>query len=337
MAPGMPQTHAHRDKERPLRGSAPGAERIASSSRRGGPSRTSAVAGVRITHADRPMFPSLGTSKEELAEYALAIAPWMVPHTRGRPLTLVRCFDGVEAPCAFMRHAHSWGPKALRRVHIREKTKVGEYLVADTAEALVALVQMDVVEVHTWNARIETLETPDRVVFDLDPGPGVGWEPVVAAAKLLRELLRLLGLESFVKTTGGVGLHVVVPLAPRAGWDECLAFARAVAQAMARVDPGQFTASMVKSVRPGKIYVDYLRNHRAASSVAAYSARAKPYAPVSVPIAWEELRPSLRSDGYTIENVLARVRAMKRDPWAGYDAARQRVTASLRKALGVAA
>lgn len=335
----MPPAQPHPAPEhpaRPLRGSAPGAERIASSQRGGGPSRTIEVDGVRITHADRPMFPRLGMSKEAFARHAEAIAPWMVLHTRGRPLTLVRCYDGVEAPCAFMRHAHSWGPKQLRRVDIREKTKTGEYLVADTAEALVALVQMDVVEVHTWNARVQTLEKPDRVVFDLDPGPGVGWERVVAAARLLRALLARLDLESFVKTTGGVGLHVVVPLVPRAGWDGCLAFARAVAHAMARVDPSQFTASMVKSARAGRIYVDYLRNHRTASSVAAYSARARPLGPVSVPIAWEELRPSLRSDAYDVTNVLARVRAQRRDPWAGYDLCKQRLTTSMLRTLGAA-
>jgi bifunctional non-homologous end joining protein LigD len=184
---------------------------------------------------------------------------------------------------------------------------------------------MDVLEVHTWNATVDHLEKPDRVVFDFDPGPGVRWEKVIEAARLVRSLLRRVGLESFVKTTGGVGLHVVAPLEPRAGWDECLDFARAMAHAMVEIDPGTYTASMAKSARAGKIYVDYLRNHRAASSVAAYSTRAKPNASVSVPIAWEELRPSLAPDAYTVQNVLARMRGLKKDPWAGYDALKQRL------------
>jgi bifunctional non-homologous end joining protein LigD len=232
-----------------------------------------------------------------------------------------------------MRHGHSWGPPALKRVLIREKTKTGEYLVADSAEALVSLAQMDVLEIHTWNARVDHLETPDRVVFDLDPGPGVPWARVVEAARMVRELLGRLDLESFVKTTGGLGLHVVVPLLPRAGWDECLGFARAVAKTMERLDPHSFTASMVKRARTGRVYVDYLRNHRAATSVAAYSTRARPDATVSVPITWEELGPDLRSDVFTAPGVLERVRRRRREPWEGCDRLKQRLRPSQLRAL----
>jgi bifunctional non-homologous end joining protein LigD len=292
------------------------------------------VAGVRITHADRPMYPALALTKEDIARYYEAIAPWMVPHVSDRPLTLVRCPGGAEAPCAYMRHLHSWGPAPLRRVMIPEKTKVGEYLVADSVEALVALVQMDVLEVHTWNTRVAHLEEPDRLVFDLDPGPGVPWNRVIGAAHRVRAVLAGVGLKSFAKTTGGKGLHVVVPLAPHAGWGECLAFARAVAAAMERNDPRTFTASMVKRARKGRIYVDYLRNHRTASSIAAYSARAKPEGTVSVPVPWDELTWELRSDAFTLRNIEQRVRSWKRDPWEGYDFAKQRLRASMLRKIG---
>lgn len=291
------------------------------------------VSGVRITHAQRALYPSRQITKADLARYYETVAPWMVPHVRGRPLTLVRCFEGADGPCAYVRHAHAWGPPQLRRVHIQEKTKLGEYLIADGAAALVALAQMDVLEIHTWNSRVESLEKPDRVVFDLDPGPRVEWSAVVDAAHLVRSLLAQLDLESFAKVTGGSGVHVVMPIAPRSGWDESLAFARALAHAMARADPRRFTASMVKSVRAGRVYVDYLRNHRTATSIAEYSTRARPNAPVAVPVSWQELTPALRSDAFSMTDVLRRLFAEKKDPWAGYESTKQRLRASMTRAL----
>ncbi len=291
------------------------------------------VAGVRVTHPDRVLYPARGFTKHDVARYYEAIAPWMVPHVADRPLTIVRCPAGAGAPCAYMRHAHAWGPPALRRVLIREKTKTGEYLVADSAAALVSLAQMDVLEIHTWNAHVSRLEQPDRLVFDLDPGPGVAWERVIDAARLVRELLRRLDLAGFPLLTGGVGMHVAVPLAPRAGWDEALAFARALSGAMARLDPRSFTASMVKSARAGRIYVDYLRNHRAATAVSPFSTRATPAASVAVPIAWDELAPELRSDAFSLPEVLGRVRSLRRDPWEGWEGARQRLRRSMTRTL----
>jgi bifunctional non-homologous end joining protein LigD len=291
------------------------------------------VSGVRITHADRALYPRRHITKEDLARYYEAVAPWMVPYVRGRPLTLVRCFERADGPCAYMRHAHAWGPSELRRVRVQEKAKLGEYLVADDAAALVALAQMDVLEIHTWNSRVEAIERPDRLVFDLDPGPRVEWSAVVDAAHLVRSLLAQLELESFAKATGGSGLHVVVPIVPRVGWDESLAFARALAHAMARADPRRFTASMVKSMRAGRVYVDYLRNHRTATSIAEYSTRARPEAPVAVPVSWQELTPSLRSDAFTMTDVLDRLRA-RDDPWRGYLGMKQRLRSSMTRALG---
>src|SRR6478735_12267460 len=192
------------------------------------------VSGVGISHPDRQVYPALAFTKLDLARYYERIAGWMLPHVAGRPLTLVRCPDGApadpasEGGCFYMKHSKLWAPPALRRVRIREKTKIGEYLVADSAAALVSLVQMGVLEIHTWNATCARLEQPDRIVIDLDPGAGVGWPAVIEAARLVRDLLAIMELRCFVKTTGGRGLHIVVPIVPREDWSECLAFARAL-------------------------------------------------------------------------------------------------------------
>ncbi|WP_437816438.1 non-homologous end-joining DNA ligase [Sorangium sp. So ce1078] len=295
------------------------------------------VAGVRLSHPDRVLYPAQGITKRELALYYESVAEWMVPQVKGRPLTLVRCPEGAEGACVFMKHAKVWGPSALRRVTIQEKTKAGEYLVADSAEALVSLAQMGILEIHTWNSTTSRLEKPDRVVFDLDPDPSVTWERVIAAALLVRERLAELGLESFVKTTGGKGFHIVAPLAPSSGWDECLAFTKALAGDIARRDPKGFTIAVSKAQRKGKIFIDYLRNTRGATSVAAYSTRARPGAPVSAPLSWEELGPEMRSDRFTLRNLPERLASLRADPWARYGKVRQKITAAMRRALGMQA
>ena len=224
----------------------------------------------------------------------------------------------------FLKHAKAWGPSALRRVRIREKTKTGEYLIADSVTAVVALAQMDVLEIHTWNSGFAHLEQPDRIVIDLDPGDGVDWAAVVEAARLARKLFTALDLESFVKTTGGRGLHVVVPLTPAADWSECLEFARAFALALVRREPATFTERFSKTSRGNKILVDYLRNNRTNTSIAAYSTRAKPEAPISVPLAWTELSSSRPPDRFTIATVAARLTRLQTDPWDAYWRSRQR-------------
>jgi bifunctional non-homologous end joining protein LigD len=233
------------------------------------------------------MFPARAETKLDLARYYQVIEPWVMPHLIDRPLTVVRCPAGVmpatskkRSECFFMKHSKVWAPPAIRRVRIREKTKLGEYLIADSIAALIGLVQMDVLEVHTWNSRFSDIERPDRIVIDLDPGAGIGWPAIVDAARLVRQLLALLDLASFVKTTGGRGLHIVVPLTPRAGWTECLEFARTFAQALVRRQPALFTEKFAKAGRNDKILVDYLRNNRTNTSIAAFSSRARPEAPV---------------------------------------------------------
>jgi bifunctional non-homologous end joining protein LigD len=283
------------------------------------------VAGVSISHPERVLFPAARATKLDLARYYADIASWIVPHVIDRPLTLVHCPKGVPpggarkgVDCVFMKHAKAWGPSALRRVRIREKTKVGEYLIADTAAAVVALAQMDVLEIHTWNSRFADVERPDRMVIDLDPGEAVTWAEVVGAARLVRKLFGVLQLASFVKTTGGRGLHVVVPLTPSADWSACLEFARAFAQTLVRQRPDLFTEQFGKAGRHDKILVDYLRNNRTNTSIAAYSTRAKPDAPVSVPLAWSELSAARTPDRYTMHTVADRLTHLRTDPWKQY-------------------
>jgi bifunctional non-homologous end joining protein LigD len=301
-----------------------GAERLRGAS--GGSTGEAEVAGVRLTHPARVLYPDLGYTKLDLARYFEAVADWMVPHVRGRPLTLVRCPEGIGRSCFFMKHSRAWGPSGLRRVRIQEKTKIGEYLVADSAAALVGLAQMGVIEIHTWNSTDDHLEQPDRIVFDLDPGPDVAWREVVAAARLVRSTLEAVELRSFVKTTGGRGAHVVVPLMPRAGWSECLRFAHAIADAIARHDPRRYTTTFTKAGREDKILLDYLRNNRTNTSIAAYSTRARPGAPVSMPLDWDELSPRAASHQYTVANVAHRLRRLRQDPWKDYWRMRQSLT-----------
>ena len=279
-------------------------------------SRTPAVAGVHISHPDRLIYPDLHISKIQLAQYYEDIADWIVPHVAGRPLTLLHCPAGVSAPCNYLKHAKAWGPSALRRVKIQEKTKVGEYLVADSIEAVVSLAQMGIVEIHTWNSVIEDLERPNRVVWDLDPGPAVGWKQIVEGARLVRDVLKTLRLTAWVKTTGGRGLHVVTPIAPGRDVKQCLEFSRDVSEAIARTNPQLYTTTFAKAGRERQILIDYLRNNRTNTSVAAFSPRARTGATVSMPIDWSDLTTG--PERWTLMTVARRLRRLRKDPWAGY-------------------
>jgi bifunctional non-homologous end joining protein LigD len=289
------------------------------------------VAGIRLSHPHRLIYPDLGLSKLQLARYYEDIGPWILPHIGSRPLTLVHCPDGLSGPCTYMKHAKAWGPAALRRVRIQEKTKVGEYLVADSISAVVALAQMGVVEIHTWNSTADDVERPNRIVWDLDPGPDVTWKQTVAAARLLREVLQTLGLAAWVKTTGGRGLHLVVPLEPSREWSECLAFSRDVGEALTRTNPALYTTAFSKRGRERKILIDYLRNNRTNTSICAYSPRAREGAPVSVPLDWSDLAAG--PDRWTLLTVPRRLRRLRADPWAQYWTASQRISEESIQAL----
>jgi bifunctional non-homologous end joining protein LigD len=288
------------------------------------------VAGIAISHPDRLIYPEQGISKIQLARYYESVADWIVPHVKGRPLTLVHCPAGLASACNYLKHAKQWGPSALRRIDIQEKTKVGEYLVADNIEAVVSLAQMGIVEIHTWNSTADDVERPNRIVWDLDPGPEVTWKQVVAAARLVRKVLETLGLESWVKTTGGHGLHVVVPIKPTRDWSVCLDFARGVGEAIARTNP-LYTTTFAKAGRERKILIDYLRNNRTNTSIAAFSSRARPGALVSMPLEWSELRGG--PERWTVLTVPERLKRLKTDPWDGYWRSRQVLSNPSIKAL----
>jgi bifunctional non-homologous end joining protein LigD len=292
----------------------------------GGSGAEAVVRGVRVSHPDRIMYENPRLTKLDIVRYYDRIAAAMMPHVEGRPLTLVRCGEGVAAGCFYMKHSKVWAPAALKRVKIKEKTKVGDYLVIESPEGLVSLAQFDILEIHTWNSRYPKVEYPDRVILDLDPGPRVAWNTVLDTAKAIRRLLQKLDLESFVKTTGGKGLHLVVPLVPQQDWSACLDFSRAVAEAMVGHDPDLYTTKFAKSGREAMILIDYMRNNRTNTSVAAFSTRAREGAPVSVPLAWTELTPKLDPAAFTVTTVPARVERQRNDPWADYGKTKQRLS-----------
>jgi bifunctional non-homologous end joining protein LigD len=291
--------------------------------------------GVRLTHPDRVYYPDLGFTKLDLALYYVSIADTALPYLEGRPLTLVRCPDGIGGESFYQKHPGSWTLPQVRRVPVPGEAE--EHLFVDSVPGLVALAQAGILEVHPWNSRAARLETPDQVIFDLDPDVALPFSRVAAAARRVRALLTDLGLESFVKTTGGKGLHVCVPLKPERGWEELAEFTRAVAVRLARDEPESFTANMAKAQRKGRIYVDYLRNVRGANAVGAYSTRARAGAPVSVPVAWEELDRLSGPADFTVAEVPLRVLGFgsdrSADPWSRYLELKQRVSASVTRAL----
>ncbi len=293
------------------------------------------VAGIEITNPYKVLFPHDGITKLELAQYYERIGDTILPQVRGRPLTLLRCPEGFETGCFYQRHATEQIHDAIDRVEVEESDGRASYMVANTIAAVVAFVQLGVLEFHTWGAKQDRLDHPDRMVLDLDPALDVPWREVVEAAFLIKTLLEELSLKSFVKTTGGKGLHVVVPLQRRHSWDEVKDFAKSVAVHMVRAIPARFTDNMSKRVREGKVYIDYLRNGRGATIVAAYSTRAKPRAPLSVPLAWDELTPSLRADQFTLQNIEERLLELAKDPWGEYEKVQQHLTVSMMAALGI--
>lgn len=287
------------------------------------------VAGIKLSNPSRILFPEMGLTKLELARYYDDVADWILPHVCNRPLTLVRCPDGVGKQCFYQKHANQTTGKEIGRVVVPNSEDEAPYMMVDSRASLIGLVQMGVLELHTWGARKNKLTKPDRIIFDLDPAPELEWSKVAEAAFLVKGLLEEIGLRSFLKTTGGKGLHVVVPIKPEKGWDEVKAFSRSIAYHLAKVLPDRFTPKMTKSTRTGKIFIDYLRNGIDATAVAAYSTRARAGAPVSVPVAWEELEGNLRSDSFNVGNVRERLRMLKRDPWEEYYELGQRITAKM--------
>jgi len=301
----------------------------------GGRAQPMEVAGVRLTHPDKVLFPGRELTKLDLARYYERIADWVLPHLANRPLVLVRCPEGKGGDCFYQKHLTDQFPAAVLRVAVEEGGKTVSYGAIDSLPGLISLVQMGALELHIWGAHSDQVERPDYAVFDLDPDVGLPWERVVEAALGLRDLLAETGLRTFLKTTGGKGLHVVMPLARRQGWDELKAFTRTIVEAMVASQPDRYTSNPLKARRQGRIFVDYLRNGRGATSIAAYSSRSRPGAPVSTPLAWEELAGDVRADTYTIENLPERLESLAADPWREMSAVKQSITAAIKRRWGV--
>lgn len=287
------------------------------------------VAGVDITHPGRVVWPASAddpapVTKLDLARYLAAAADWMLPHLSGRPASILRAPEGLGGEVFFQRHA---GPGLSPDVTRFERPgDPSPYIQIDSAGALVALAQVGAVEFHPWNGRPGRPDRPGRLVFDLDPGPGADFEAIIAAARDLAGRLVDLGLEPFCKTSGGKGLHVVVPLAPeRLGWRSAKALTRGVAQAMAADRPDLYVARMAKAERVGRIFIDYLRNDLTATAVAPLSPRARPGAHVSMPLDWEAVRPGLDPAAFTIRTALGRLGGA----WAGYAAGERPLSRAL--------
>jgi len=291
--------------------------------------------GVRLTNPGRVLYPEQGITKLSLAEFYAAIADWALPHIAHRPLTLVRCPEGYGKECFYQKHLGSGVPEVIGSIEIPEKKGSETYPVIDNLAGLVAMVQMSVLEIHLWGSTVTKLETPDRVVFDLDPDVGLPWERVTEAAIEVREALLGIGLKSFAKTTGGKGLHVVVPLAPKLDWDAIKEFAKWVAERFVKTYPDRFTSNMAKRARTGRIFIDYLRNGRGATAIAPYSARARDGATVATPLFWEEVEKGVKPDAFTVATVPARLRKIKADPWAEMPKLRQSISARVRREIGI--
>ena len=290
------------------------------------------IAGVRFSNPERVLYPEQGVTKEELGIYYARIADWILPHLKDRPLTLVRCPEGRAKQCFYQKHIGEHVPPAVHRIDVGETQPYG---VVDSLEGLLSLAQMGVLEIHIWGSHRDKIEQPDYIVFDFDPDEGLEWDRVVEGALAMRAFLEDLGLQTFLKTTGGKGLHVVLPIVRKDNWDEVKAFTKAVSEKMVAAEPQKYTSKLPKASRKGKIFIDYLRNGRGATSICAYSTRARANAPVSVPLFWEELETDVRGNTYTLRTLPERLEKLPSDPWADFFKVRQSITAAMKKAVGM--
>ncbi|HYP57224.1 MAG TPA: DNA ligase D [Beijerinckia sp.] len=281
---------------------------------------------VKLTHPDRLLWPDAGFTKQGLADYYKEVWPLIAPHITGRPLALVRCPAGIDEGCFFQKH--KW--EGLdRHIMLIEDPEDEEPIVGiETLDGLIALAQASVLEIHPWGSKAAALETPDRLIFDLDPGEDVGFPDLIHAAREVRARLEDDGLTSFVKTSGGKGLHVVAPIEPRASWDAAKDYCRKIAESMATDNKAKFTATIAKRERKGKIFVDYLRNGRGATAVAPYSTRARSEAGISAPLGWDELDSIASAAHFTLANIGRRLQGLQIDPWQEMAKCKQSLPAS---------
>jgi bifunctional non-homologous end joining protein LigD len=292
------------------------------------------VAGVMISHPERVIDQQSGLHKIDLAHYYESIGDWILPHLDHRAVALLRCPDGVDGEQFFQKHSERLAIPNIKQLDPKLDPGHAALMEIDSVQALVGAAQMGTIELHTWGSTYDKIELPDHFVLDLDPDPALPWRSMTEATQMTLSVLDELGLDAFIKTSGGKGMHIIVPLARKADWDTVKAFAKALAQFISQQLPERFTATSGPKNRVGKIFIDYLRNARGASTVAAYSARARPGLPVSVPVSREELAGLKSSDQWNIANLQKRLRKLKADPWAGYKNT-QRITKPMWKRLGV--
>jgi bifunctional non-homologous end joining protein LigD len=292
------------------------------------------IAGVRLTHPDKQLYPEEHVAKRDLALYYEAVAPRILPHISRRLLSIVRCPEGRGEPCFFQRHPIPGSPDSIRRFKRREKKTTPDYIYIEDLPGLIALAQMGVLEIHIWGSHIDDIDRPDRMVFDLDPAEDVPFAQVKAAALHLREILDAVRLASFPLLTGGKGIHVVVPLKPRQGWEVIKAFAGGLSQRLAVEQPDRYVATMSKAKREGRIFIDYFRNDKSASAIAPYSPRARPGAPLAWPVGWTALPRVKSANEITLANFR---RLATADPWSGYAETKttQTLEPSALNALGI--
>jgi bifunctional non-homologous end joining protein LigD len=311
----------------PQRAKAAGKSRV----RRPPPERAE-VAGVRLSNPGRIYFPDLGITKSELAQYYETMAERVVPALSNRPLSLVRCPDGIDKPCFFQKHVSAGVGAQVGRVVVNRGEE--PYAVVRDLAGIVALVQFGVLEFHVWGARADRIEKPDLLVFDLDPDPSVSWRALADTARVMRELLAELGLLAFLRTTGGKGLHVVAPIQRRPDWEVVKSFTHAVASQLVRQAPDRFTTNISKRERKGKILLDYLRNQREATAIGSYSVRRRPGAPVAMPLDWDELGRRTGPPVFSLRD--APTRLALPDPWRDFEASRRPLTAQAMRRVGPA-
>jgi len=291
--------------------------------------------GITLTSPDKVLYPEVGVTKLDLASYYQTIAPYILPYVVNRPISLVRCPEGIDGERFFQRHAMKGMSDAIKEIPISGGESKKPYLYLEGEAGLFGLVQISTVEIHDWGVSLDHLYEPDRLVFDLDPDEELDIDVLKAAAVEVRDFLADLGLKSFLKSTGGKGLHVVAPIAPKQGWDEVKAFAKATADTLVEVRADRYTANPLKGTRVGKIFVDYLRNQRGGSAIVNYSTRAKPNASVACPLTWDELKGLKVASPYTLKTLPMRLKAKRSDPWQGFFSTRQSITAKAKKTLGL--
>jgi bifunctional non-homologous end joining protein LigD len=301
---------------------------------KGNQGSANAIGGIELSNPDKPMYPESGITKQDLALYYEAIGDWMVPHVEKRPLSLLRCPNGWGKECFYQKNVDPSTNPVLERIKVSTSDGPATYMMANSTGALIALVQMGVLEIHPWGSTSGKLGLPDRIIFDFDPDDALPWDRLVEAVNLIRTLLDEIGLQGFLKTTGGKGLHVVVPIKPAQPWPLVKGFSKAIADLFAMTFPDRFTAKVSKSTRHGRIFIDYLRNDEGSTAIAPYSTRAREHAPVAVPVGWNELSTDIRFDHFNIKTLPTRLKRLKNDPWAGFFDTRQTISAKMMNKVG---